>query len=174
MTQHRIPARRQMQMVAAFYPKRDAISERTKHHVGPRPQCYDDFARDRCTIWSGKPPCPAVLLKGCCVADQKASTLALEQRGVGLAQSARIGNETGRWQINRASKLSVQVGLALGDRFGIENLARNTIMPGTLQFGRSGGERSLGAEQLHRSEERRVGKECRSRRARVEERKERR
>src|SRR3954451_1564634 len=99
-----------MKMVAAFYPKRNAISERTKHQVGPRPQCYNYFARHRCTIAAGKPPCPPILLKGCCVTDQKASTLALEQRRIGLAQSAGIGNETGRWQINGASKLSAQVG----------------------------------------------------------------
>ena len=146
--EHGVAARRQMQMVAALDAERDRISERTKHQIGPRSQCHHNVARDHRAFRPGNPPSGGVLFQPSRIAHDKAAALAPEQRRIGFCQSAGIGNESGRRQIDRTGEISGQVGLARRDRPGIENLAGDAVLPCALEIGRRGRQRCLRAKQL--------------------------
>src|ERR1035437_2347313 len=148
MIEHGIAARRQVQVVTALDAERDGISERTKHQIGPRSQCHDDFACDRRAAGAGDAPSAGVLFKRSRIAHQQASTLALEKRRIGFGQPARIGNESGCRQIDRTGELSGQIGLAQRNRPAFENLARDAIVLRPLEIARRVRQRLIGAKQL--------------------------
>ena len=56
MMQHRIAARRQMQVIATLDAERNRKAERTQYQIGPRPQCQHHFSRDRGVIAGRHPP----------------------------------------------------------------------------------------------------------------------
>ncbi len=148
MIEHGIAARRQMQMVSALDAKRDGISERTKHQVGPRPQRYHDFARDRRAMGAAHTPSAGVLFERSRIPDQKTPAVALEKRRIGLGQSTGIGDESGCRKMDRARELAGQIGLARSNGLAIENLAIDPILLGSLKISDRFCKRRIGAKQL--------------------------
>src|ERR1700737_2523156 len=96
-------------MVTALHVERDRISERTKHHVGPRSQRHHGLASTDLAVGRSDPPTPAdVLFEGLRICDHKASPLALEQRSIGFGQPARIEDESGLSEMDPAGEFAVE------------------------------------------------------------------
>ena len=137
-----------MQMVAALDLKRDRIAERRKNLIGPRPHRHHDVARGDGAFQRRHPPPSAGLFERSCVADQISPALAAEQRRIGLGQAAGIGHESRRRKMDRAAEIAGQMRLARRNRRGVENLARDAILPGALEIPHRVRKRRLGAKQL--------------------------
>src|ERR1700716_2650259 len=115
MIEDGIAARRQVQMITALHVERDRISERTKHQVGPRSERQHDLASTDLAVRRSDPPSPAdVPFEGLRICGHKASPLALEQRSIGFGQPARIGDESGLGEMDRACEFAAEVRLAVG------------------------------------------------------------
>src|ERR1700761_1303674 len=103
-------------MIAALHPKWDRIAERSERQIGPWPHRHDDFAGRERSLFRGEAPAPvAGLLQRARVTAEEASTLAAEQRGIGLRKSAWIGDETRRRKMDGAGKDAGKIWLALRD-----------------------------------------------------------
>jgi hypothetical protein len=72
------------------------------------------------------------LFEGTGIADKKAAALAAEQRRIGFRQPAGIGNEARRRKMHRAGEVARQMRLAGCDRLGVEDVAGDAILSGTL------------------------------------------
>src|ERR1700716_4008629 len=114
MIEDGIAARRQVQMVTALDVERDGISERTKHQVGPWAERHHGLASTDLAVWCSDLPSPAcVLFEGLRICDHKASPLALEQSTIGFGQPARIEDESGLGEMDRAGEFAAEVRLGL-------------------------------------------------------------
>src|SRR5258708_33931913 len=101
-------------MVTALDVERDGIPERTKHQVGPRSDRHHRLASTDLAVRRSDPPAPAdILFEGLRICDHKASPLALEQRGIGFGQPARIEDESGLGEMDRAGEFAAEMRLAL-------------------------------------------------------------
>src|SRR5260221_336336 len=81
------------------------------------------------------PPLPAgVLFEGLRICDHKASPLALEQRGIGFGQPARIEDESGLSEMDGTGEFAAEVGLALDNRLAVENFAFDPVLPCPLEI----------------------------------------
>ncbi len=144
MVEDGIAARRQVQMVTALDVERDRIAERTKHQVGPRSERHHGLTRtDRAGGRSDPPPPADVLFEGLRICGRKASPFALEQRSIGFGQPARIEDESGLGEMDRAGEFAVEMRLALQNRLAVENFAFNPVLPGPLEIPHCAGERCI-------------------------------
>jgi hypothetical protein len=82
------------------------------------------------------------------IADDEAAALAAEQRGIGFCQPTGIGDEARRRQKYRAGKVAAEIGLERRDPPGVEDIARDAILPGAFELAGSLRERRLRAKQL--------------------------
>src|SRR6202023_3305490 len=97
--------------------------------VGPRPQRHHGLASTDLAVGRSDPPTPAdVLFEGLRICDHKASPLALEQRSIGFGQPARIEDESGLSEMDRAGEFAVEVRLALDNRLVVENFAFDPVL----------------------------------------------
>ena len=82
------------------------------------------------------------------IACDETPALALEQRGIGLGQSAGVGNKSRRRKMDRAGEFTPQVGLAQLDRSVVEHLACDAILLRPLELAERFCKRSIGTIQL--------------------------
>ena len=115
-------------MITALDAQWNRISEPTKHQIGPGSERHHGFARAHYAVIGIHAPAAGRLFERSRIAYDEAAALAPEQRGIGLGQSAGVGNKSWCRKMDRAGEFTPQVGLAQLDRSVVEHLACDAIL----------------------------------------------